>query len=106
RAKTEHGPKQKRQRRIKQNRIGIRPCVVQDHGARYHQAKKKDASFQSTATGNSPPLTRFEIAPSHNRGRESECRQDVGEKSEPPNLRVTALAPAIHFDEAGIDERG
>ena len=76
-SKTEHGPKQKRQRHIKQHRIGICSCVVQYDGARYHQAKKKDASFHSAPVRHLSPLSGLKMTPSYNRRHESQSGQRV-----------------------------
>src|SRR6266481_2703800 len=76
-SKTEHGPKQKRQRHIKQNRIGIFSCVVQHDGARNHQAKKKDASFHSAPVRYLSPLSGPKMTPGYNRRHNSQSGQRV-----------------------------
>src|SRR5262249_26805060 len=77
RSKTEYRPKKKRERGVKQDRVRVRSRVVQNNGTRYHQAEKKNASFQRVGAGNLPPLLKSKIRPGQNRGRKGQGTQDI-----------------------------
>src|SRR5438045_8492638 len=64
-SKTEHRPEQKWHRRIKQNRIRIWRRVIQNHGTRYYQAKRKGACVQSTVARYPSQMRRTEDVPDH-----------------------------------------